>query len=136
LIDWLIDWLVDWLIDWLMYWLIDWLIDCKQTQITLIRHAPSYKQIVVSIRYISDNCWNSGWRETTTATINQSINQSKFFCIVHFWLPLQYSLTFICQFLWIVHFWLPLQNSLTFICQFLWIVHFCLPLQYKLTNKR
>ena len=49
------------------------------------------------------------------------------------WLPLQYSLTFICPFLWIVHFWLPLRYSLTFICQFLWIVHFWLPLRYSLT---
>ena len=76
-----------------------------------------------------------------------------FLWIVHFWLPLRYSLTFICpcfvypmlpvslycpfliapsvfsnvylscvlctlccQFLWIVHFWLPLRYSLTFIC--------------------
>ena len=59
--------------------------------------------------------------------------------IVHSWLPLQFSLTFIyvaivsglfildyptvsshvylcCQCLWIVHSWLPLQFSLTFIC--------------------
>jgi hypothetical protein len=131
----------------------------------------------------------------------------QFLWIVHFWLPLRYSLTFICpvscvpyvasfsglsffitpsvfsniylscvlcilccQFLWIVHFWLPLRYSLTFIrpvscvpyvaisldcpfliapsvfsniylscvlctlcCQFLWIVHFWLPLRYSLT---
>jgi hypothetical protein len=57
----------------------------------------------------------------------------QFLWIVHFWLPLRYSLTFICQFLWIVHFWLPLRCSLTFICQFLWIVHFWLPLRYSLT---
>jgi hypothetical protein len=130
-----------------------------------------------------------------------------FLWIVHFWLPLRYSLTFICpcfvypmlpvslycpflivpsvfsnvylscvlctlccQFLWIVHFWLPLRYSLTFICpcfvypmlpvslycpfliapsvfsnvylscvlctlccQFLWIVHFWLSLRYSLT---
>ena len=57
----------------------------------------------------------------------------QFLWIVHFWLPLRYSLTFICQFLWIVHFWLPFRYSLTFICQFLWIVHFWLPLRYSLT---
>jgi hypothetical protein len=32
-----------------------------------------------------------------------------------FWLPLRYSLTFICQFPCIVHFWLSLRYSLTFI---------------------
>ena len=45
--------------------------------------------------------------------------------------------TLCCQCLWIVHFWLPLQYSLTFIvfvlctlcCQSLWIVHFWLPLR-------
>jgi hypothetical protein len=47
--------------------------------------------------------------------------------IVHIWLPLQYSLTFICLVspmlpvsldcsCLIVHVWLPLQYSLTFIC--------------------
>jgi hypothetical protein len=61
--------------------------------------------------------------------------------------------TLCCQFLWIVHFWLPLRYSLTFIwwylqfhvysssfcvlctlfCQFLWIVQFWLPLRYSLT---
>ena len=42
--------------------------------------------------------------------------------------------TLCCQFLWIVHFWLLLRYSLTFICfvclrlccQFLWIVHLCM----------
>ena len=61
--------------------------------------------------------------------------------------------TICCQILWIVHFGLPLGYSLTFIwlylqvhvysssfcvlctlcCQFLWIVHFWLPLGYSLT---
>ena len=44
-----------------------------------------------------------------------------------------------CQFLWNVRFWLPLRYSLTFICllctlwcQFLWIILFWLPLRYSL----
>ena len=45
----------------------------------------------------------------------------QFLCIVLFWLPLRYSLIFICpvscwQFLCIVLFWLPLRYSLIFIC--------------------
>ena len=49
--------------------------------------------------------------------------------IVHSWLTLRFSLTFICQCLWIVHSWLSLRFSLTFICQCLWIVHSWLLLQ-------
>jgi hypothetical protein len=58
----------------------------------------------------------------------------QFLWIVHFWLLIRYSLTFICQFLWIVHFWWPLRYSLTFICQFLWIVHLWLPIRYSLRS--
>ena len=57
----------------------------------------------------------------------------QFPCIVHFWLSLRYSLTFICQFPCIVHFWLAFRYSLTFICQFPCIVHFWLSLRYSLT---
>jgi hypothetical protein len=41
------------------------------------------------------------------------IRCSQFFWIVHSWLPLRFSLTFIdCQCFWIVHSWLPLRFSL------------------------
>ena len=33
--------------------------------------------------------------------------------IVHFWLSLRFSLTFICQCLWIVHYWLLLQSRVS-----------------------
>ena len=48
----------------------------------------------------------------------------QFLWIVHFWLALRYSLTFICPFLGIVHFWLALRYSLTFIIYFRDVISF------------
>jgi len=51
--------------------------------------------------------WLRGWRVDTYRVIEHIV-----LCFVLFFLVL---CTLCCQFLWIVHFWLPLWYSLTFI---------------------
>ena len=51
--------------------------------------------------------------------------------IVHSWLSLRISLTFICQFLWIVHSWLLLRFSLTFICAYTVPISWCVICVWK-----